>query len=149
MSLVLWLYPVVVVALLLVVEVVGTVRDRRRVPPRPARRSSTVSMLACRLVKGSMVLTHSTPYRYRVEQVLWIERQPFGPIVANLEGTDPETGATQRRWHTWQSSERVTVFTADVVVDGPGGNYDELIRRFGQGVQQQQDELDRWHRAFG
>jgi hypothetical protein len=121
-------------------------RDRRPVAP-PVQRGSTTSIRACRLVKGAMVLTPSTPFRFRAEQVLWIDKPPFQPVVAHLEGIDPDTGATQQRWHQWQQTDMVTVFTSAVEIYEHGGNYGGLYERFGQPGEQ--EDLSKWHRAYG
>jgi hypothetical protein len=120
-------------------------------PRPPAQPSSTVHVAAHRLRKGAMVLTPSTPYRYKAERITWIEKQPLnGPVVANLEGTHPDTGAPQQRWHRWEPSEMVTVFVADVDVEQHGGDYSGLLERYGRAEQQQdkqKEEVGAWQRV--
>jgi hypothetical protein len=103
---------------------------QRRTPPRPRARSSTIRVGACRLAKDAMVLMPSTPHRFRIERVLWIERQLGGGVVANLEGNDPDTGTVTQRWHHWQPRDLVTVFVADVRVDVHEGNFDGVYERY-------------------
>jgi hypothetical protein len=117
-----------------------------KTPRPPAQRCSTVTVSACRLVNNAMVLTSSTPYRYRVERVVWIDKPQFGPIVVHLEGTDPDTGAPTQRWHQWRSSEMVTVFVADVEIDQHGGDYNKLLERYGM-AEQPKSEDGQWHRV--
>ena len=71
-----------------------------------------------------MVLVPSSQYRYRVEEVLWIEAPHVrtangvklytGNVVASLQYTDPDSLIPGERFHEWESSERVTVFLKDV-----------------------------------
>jgi hypothetical protein len=137
----------------IVIDLVAGLLDRRdRQPPAPpARRGKTAVTSARRLYQGAMVLTTTSPYRYRVERVVWIEKQPLnGPVVANLEGTHPETGAPQQRWHRWEPSEMVTVFTADVDPLEHGGGYDELLERYGRAEHKrdkQKEEVGAWQRV--
>jgi hypothetical protein len=71
-------------------------------------------------------------------------------VVVNLEGTDPDTGAPQQRWHQWRQSEQVTVFVADVDIEQHGGDYGELLERYGMAAQQrdkQKEEVGAWQRV--
>lgn len=111
-----------------------------------APRGSTTNVPAHRLVKGVLVLLPSSPYRFRAEEIRWIEKQPLnGRIVAHLEGSDPETGAVTQRWHEWRPSDRVTVFVSTIDLDEHGGRYDELVGRYGG--QQQAEEEKQWQRV--
>jgi hypothetical protein len=119
-------------------------REGHREPPAVPP-SKTARLAACKLVKNTMVLTPSTPYRYRVEQVLWIEKQPFGPVTANLEGPDPATGMPQQRWHQWRPEELVTAFIADVEIQEHDGDYGGLYGRYSTAAKPEQ-EPDSWQR---
>jgi len=125
-------------------------------PPEPRR--VTVWTWVRELARGATVLTPSTPYRFRIERVLWVEKQPLGgPVVAALEGQDPETLQLQQRWHKWDSDEHVIVFTADVdPFEGTVGasEREKLYDRFAadkqprpEPVEEQQEEEDLWQSA--
>jgi hypothetical protein len=111
---------------------------------------STKTVQACRLKRGAVVLTPSTPYRYRTERVVWLERQPFGVVVANLEGQDPDTGETKQRWHRWGPHDMVTVFLADVEVYEHGGDYGNVYELYGKRREQpneEEEEVGAWQRV--
>jgi hypothetical protein len=84
-------------------------------PDPPA--SKTTRITAVRLRKGQMVLVPTSPFRFKVEMITWLER-PHGQlgtvVVANLETTDAETGESLHRFHQWKTDEHVTVFLAQV-----------------------------------
>jgi hypothetical protein len=121
--------------------------DRRQLqspaPPAPPEQRATVQLSACLLVKGVQVLTQSTPYRFRQERVVWIEKQQMGRVVAALEGPDPETGMPQQRWHVWQPRDPVQVFVGAVEIQQHGGDYGDLYSRFAE----QQEEQPQEHKA--
>jgi hypothetical protein len=97
-------------------------------PPPPTPK--TIRMSVCKLERDDVVLTQSTPFRYRMEKVLWLERQPFGPVVATLEGTDPETLSMQQRWHQWRREEMVTVLMGEVELEDYSGDQAQLYDKY-------------------
>jgi hypothetical protein len=99
--------------------------------------SAMVHLRAGQLEVGAVVITRSTPYRWKQEQVVWLERQPMmGPVVALLQSPDPETGEEQQRWHQWPAMEQVTQHVGEVDTDdfAPRGDFGGLYQKFGERV---------------
>jgi hypothetical protein len=115
---------------------------RRRLASLPVTQSRTAWMGARNLQRGATVLTPSTPYRYRVERVLWLEKLPLaGPVVAALEGQDPDTLEIQQRWHKWAPDDHVIAFTADVD-PAEGQASDEVGKLYGRFSHTQRSQFE-------
>jgi hypothetical protein len=90
----------------------------------------TKTVPARRVRPGVSVLVPSTPYRFKVERVLRIQREPLGDVVVCLESEDKD-GMTIPRWHRWPADEPITMFVRYVEPYDYGGDFGSLMARYG------------------